>query len=138
MAIDFESQAARSTGLLEDAERRLLSHICEGRENAISVSRLMDLCGMSDVMVRQTVKHLVEEHCCLIVSATGSPSGFYFPADREEFSRGVSQYVHRIASLARRVRAMDRAAYEKIFGQRKIEELEDAATENTEQHRNFP
>jgi hypothetical protein len=123
LSLDFNPPHEKVFGVLDADERRVLSHICEGRSNAISVSRLVNLCGTSDVQIRQTVKHLVEDHGCLIVSATGAPAGFYFPADRQEFKKGVAQYVHRIASLARRVRAMDRAAYEKIFGQKTIEDF---------------
>ena len=132
LTIDFNPPHEQVFGVLDNDERRLFSYICVGRSNAVSVSELMALCGMSDVVVRQTVKHLVEEHGCLIVSATGKPSGFYLPQNREEFRAGVAQYVHRIASLARRVRAMDRAAYERLFGQKKIEDFTAEYAENAE------
>ena len=72
---------------------------------------------MTTVKVRQVVKELVEDRNILIVSATGRPAGYYVPTTTEEFRQGVGQLVNRVRSLAGRIRAMDRRAYEEIFGQ---------------------
>jgi hypothetical protein len=95
----------------------LLQH---GRQSATSVDTLADYAGVSSLRVRQVVKHLTEEHGHLIVSSTGKPSGYFFPQDESEFKAGIKQYIHRIRSLARRIKAMDREAYEEIFGQSKF------------------
>jgi hypothetical protein len=101
---------------LSPDERRVYALIRKGRENARSVSELCRLTGLSSKDVRQTVKDLCEEKAVVIVSSTGSPPGFFFPASPEEYGKGVAQLIHRITSLARRVRALDRQAYEKVFG----------------------
>jgi hypothetical protein len=106
---------------LSPDERRVYALIRKGRENARSVGELSRLTGLSGVAVRQIVKEMAEEKGVVIVSSTAHPSGFFFPASPEEYGKGVAQLIHRITSLARRVRALDRQAYEKVFGGTRLE-----------------
>jgi hypothetical protein len=58
----------------------------------------------------------------MIASATGKNHGYYLPQTEDEYRAAVNQLKHRIISLARRIRAIDRQAYEEIFGQRELTE----------------
>jgi hypothetical protein len=116
--IDFEKSPFGRD--LTHEEQRILSLLRRGRENANSVKWLASMVGVSQVRLRATVKHLVEHHGYLICSSTGKNPGFYYPQDSKEYKAGVKQYINRIRSLAKRIRAMDKEAYEEIFGQTNI------------------
>ncbi|MCL5236337.1 MAG: hypothetical protein M1353_00620 [Nitrospirae bacterium] len=108
---------------LNEIERRIKSLIKKGRENAVSVKSLMAITGLSNVKVRDTVRHLINEHNVLICSATTPPAGYYFPVSMEEKDSGTKQIESRIIELARRLRAMNRAAYERFYSQLRFEEM---------------
>jgi biotin operon repressor len=116
--INFESPAA---GGMTNLETRVLSLIQRGRENAISMPALAAGCGISTRELQSIVKHLIEEHGVLIASATGKNHGYYYPETEEEFRAAADQLVHRIISLAKRLRAMNKESYERIFGQGRME-----------------
>jgi len=102
--------------VLTEEQRLIHSLLCKGRANARSVKCLSLATGINGVRVRQIIKHLVEEHAILVVSSTANPPGFFFPETKEEYGAGVGQLVHRIVSLARRLRALDIEFYEQILG----------------------
>ncbi len=89
----------------------------------MSVKSLMALTGFSNDKVRDTVRHLINEHNVLICSATTSPAGYYCPVTMEEKDSGTKQIESRIIELARRLRAMNRAAYERLYKQLRFEEM---------------
>ena len=101
---------------LTDAESRILSLIQRGRENAISMSALAEAVGIATRELQDVIKHLIEDHGVLIASATGKNHGYYYPVTEDELVSARAQIIHRIQSLARRLRAIDKEAYETIFG----------------------
>ena len=101
-------------------ETAILALIQRGRESAISMSALAGSVGISTRELQQIIQHLINDHGVLIASATGKQHGYYYPDGEEEFRAAVDQLKHRIISLARRIRAIDSAAYEEIFGQGRI------------------
>ncbi len=105
---------------LSEEERAVYLLIRRGRPHAVSVRSIRAVTGMDDVRVRKLVKHLIEEHGVLICSATRQPVGYYLPETEDEYKAGAAQIVSRIRSLARRLRAVDRAAFETIFGNERI------------------
>jgi len=111
MQLDFDRSP-----VLNPEERRVYGLLSRGRESAIREKTLTTITGISGVRIRTIIKHLIEDHGIMIVSSTANPPGFYLPENRDEYRQGVVQLVHRIASLARRVRAMDRQYYEQILG----------------------
>lgn len=106
---------------LSPEQRAVLRLLRRGRGNAIRRIDLSEATGIGDTQVRQIIKEIVEEKGILIASATAKPAGYYLPETREEYGQGVAQLIHRITSLARRVRAMDRQAYEHILGGARLE-----------------
>ncbi len=111
MQLDFDRPPS-----LNVEEQRIYGLLNRGRGNAIRERTLSAETGISGVRVRAIIKHLVEDHAIMIASSTANPPGFYLPENRDEYRQGVVQLVHRISSLARRVRAMDRQYYEQILG----------------------
>ena len=105
---------------MTEEQKLICSLLRKGRKNAIREKTLSATTGISGVRVRQIIKHLTEHHGILVVSSTANPPGFYFPETREEYRAGVTQYVNRIRSLAGRLKAMDREAYESLFGQERL------------------
>lgn len=102
------------------AERRILDLLPSGRENAISMPRLAELVCVSTRELQSLIQHLINDHGIMIASATGKNHGYFYPETAEEYRAAVDQLKHRIISLARRIRAIDRTAYEEIFGQGKL------------------
>ncbi len=127
--IKDDSQGAASsapTGDMTDIETRVISLIQRGRENAISMPALADACGISTRELQSIIQHLINDHGILIASATGKGKGdtkrhgYYYPVTEEELLSARTQIIHRIISLAKRLKSIDRQAYEKIFGQENI------------------
>ena len=106
---------------LTDVEVQVLFLIQRGRENAISMSALAGAVGISTRELQDVIKHLIEDHGVLIASATGKNHGYYYPVTEDELISARAQIIHRIQSLARRLRAIDREAFEEIFGQGRME-----------------
>jgi len=109
--IDFE---------MTKEEQAIVSRIHMGRVKAVPANALAYAAGVSTTRARQVIKHLIEDHGLLICSATGVPAGYFYPETKEEYKAGVNQLVHRIISLAKRVRAMDQESFEGVFGQLKL------------------
>ena len=106
---------------LTDIESRVFSLIQRGRGNAISMSALAEAVGIATRELQDVIKHLIEDHGVLIASATGKNHGYYYPVTEDELISARAQIIHRIQSLARRLRAIDKEAFEEIFGQGRME-----------------
>jgi hypothetical protein len=102
-------------------EMRVLAILPRGAENAVSMPTLAGAMNMSTRQLQDLIAHLIESHGQLICSACGKNHGYYMPASEEEYRTGVRQLKNRIISLAKRMRALDRTAYEQIFGQGELE-----------------
>ena len=103
---------------MTNQELRILSLIQRGRTNAISMPALANACGISTRELQSTIQHLINDHGVLIASATGKiHHGYFYPEGEAEYKAAVDQLRHRIISLAKRIRAIDKTAFEEIFGQ---------------------
>lgn len=110
-----------------DRERQILSLIYHGRDKAISMFSLANEVHITTRELQQIVQHLINDHGVLIASATGKNHGYFYPETEEEFRAAAAQLEHRIISLAKRLRALNKESYEAIFGQGNL-----LATEGTE------
>lgn len=108
---------------LDPKELLVLQLIRAGRSNARQARELAELIGEGEVTARRIVKHLVEWHGVFIVSATTPPAGYYRPQNEAECDAGVNQLIHRIRSLAFRLKKMKRQAYEQLFQTNFLETL---------------
>jgi hypothetical protein len=111
IALDFD---------LTTEERAVLRHLRRGRKNAISMPELAAAVGVSTRALQDIISHIIQDHKTLICSACGKNHGYYLPVDESEYRAGVNQLKHRIISLAKRMRAMDKEAYTEIFGGREL------------------
>lgn len=100
---------------LNGDELSVYSLLRRGRENARNVDDLSRATGIASRRVRRIVKSIIEDSGVLVCSSTVPPCGYYLPETTLDYSLGVSQLIDRIASLAKRVRAMDRQSYETII-----------------------
>ena len=74
---------------------RILSAIGEGQENAVHLSELIRISGMTDRELRKTIEYIRRQG---IVILSGN-SGYYFPADEAELKAFVRQEEHRARSI---------------------------------------
>lgn len=79
-----------------------LNMIPVGRKNAITAQQLTERAGLKNVRELQQLIHRMREAGYFIMSATGSPSGYYQPATVEEM-------VPFVRSMGRRVREIRKA-----------------------------
>lgn len=103
-------------------EWRVMQHIRHGRENAVSMSALAELVGISTRELQSIITHLIQDHDIMISSATGRNHGYYYPATEAEYKAGAMQLVHRITALSKRLIKYDKLAHEKLFGQQRLDE----------------
>lgn len=109
-----------SADTISPIEREVLFLIRPGRDNAISMSALAEAVGISTRELQQIIQRLINGRGVAIASATGRNHGYYLPETAEEYKAATDQLKHRIIALAHRIRSLDRAAYEEIFGQGNI------------------
>src|SRR4030067_665168 len=88
-----------SRGELESEERRIISLLAEGKENARGVHWLGSMVGLSDVKLREIVRHLIDEHGYCIGSRTGEPAGYYIITEPEEIDEVYRSLRHRGISI---------------------------------------
>jgi len=80
----------------------------KGLENAITTERIAKMTGFTERMIRRVIKKLIEEIGVPIAASNRAPFGYYYPTRRKEILEYRATLVHRISSLARRLRAYDR------------------------------
>jgi hypothetical protein len=108
---------------LTKEEAEVIRLLKKGRANAISMTELATLINVSTRRLQDIIKHLIEDHCIFIGSTCGKQHGYWLPTDEEDYRAAVDQLKHRIISLARRIRAIDKQAFQEIFGQGSFTEL---------------
>ena len=86
---------------------RILSAIGEGQENAVHLSELIRISGMTDRELRKTIEYLRRQGVVII----SGNSGYYFPADETELKAFVRQEEHRAKSILVTLRPAKRYLY---------------------------
>lgn len=110
-------------GALTDEERAIMEilSVNRGKENAISMSDLAGVIGLSTRTLQMRIKHLIETHRVLIGSSTWDPHGYYLITDSNEVEASVKQLEHRLISLAVRISRIKKISVEEVFGQMRLE-----------------
>lgn len=93
---------------LDPEEVRVVSLLQEGKENARGVHWLASMVGLSDVKLREIVRHLIDEHGCCIGSRTGEPAGYYLITEPEEIDEVYRSLRHRGISILEGRRSLER------------------------------
>ena len=104
-------------GALEPEEERIISLLKEGKENARCVKTLAGLVGVSEVKLREIVRHLIDEHGYCIGSRTGEPAGYYIITEPGEIDEVYRSLRHRGISILVRASKLKRISLEEVFGQ---------------------
>ena len=102
---------------LEPEEERIISLLKEGKENARGVHWLASMVGVSDVKLRELVRHLIDEHGYCIGSRTGEPAGYYLITEESEINEVYRSLRHRGISILVRASKLKRISLEEVFGQ---------------------
>lgn len=102
---------------LDPEEERVTSLLQEGKENARGVHWLAAMVGVSDVKLREIVRHLIDEHGYCIGSRTGEPAGYYIITEPGEIDEVYRSLRHRGISILARASKLKRISLEEVFGQ---------------------
>ena len=102
---------------LEPEEERIISLLKEGKENARGGHWLASMVGVSDVKLRELVRHLIDEHGYCIGSRTGEPAGYYLITEESEINEVYRSLRHRGISILVRASKLKRISLEEVFGQ---------------------
>jgi len=102
-------------------EQKILSLLQRGRDNAQSVKFMSEQTGLSEVELREKIRHLIMVHDVLIASTVGKPSGFYIPESEAEVITATKSLRHRGIAILARAAKLQKLSLEEIFKQAKIE-----------------
>lgn len=115
--LDIFQAIANRQQAIEPEEQRIVSLLQEGKENARGVHWLAAMVGVSDVKLREIVRHLINEHGYCIGSRTGEPAGYYIITEPEEIDEVYRSLRHRGISILVRASKLKRISLEEVFGQ---------------------
>lgn len=111
-----------TTGLTAD-ERIVLAELQRhrGRDRAIGLDTLAIQTSLSERHVQQVVAMLIEAHGLPIGSAVKKPMGYFLIETDAELAESLSQLVHRITALARRIAGLKRSTTPIVLRQLALE-----------------
>ena len=92
-----------------------------GREAAIGLDAVAGIAGISERTVQDIVVHLIERHHHPIGSAVKHPMGYYLIQTPDELAESLSQLVHRLTALARRIAALKQSTTPIVLRQLALE-----------------
>ncbi len=126
LAIGYQAPAAWSE--MTDEESALLAILRDhrGRAAAIGLDTLAISSGLSERSVQDVVAHLIERHGMPIGSAVKKPMGYFLIETEAELAESLSQLVHRLTALARRIAALKQSTTPIVLQQLALE-IEEAA-----------
>lgn len=92
-----------------------------GRAAAIGLDAVAGIAGMSERTVQHMVAQLIEHHGHPVGSAVQHPMGYYLIETPEELAESLSQLVHRLTALARRIAALKQSTTPIVLQQLALE-----------------
>ncbi|MDP1860248.1 MAG: hypothetical protein Q8K82_16340 [Gemmatimonadaceae bacterium] len=92
-----------------------------GRGRAVGLEIVACVTGMSERLVQQIVARLIEQHGMPIGSAVKKPMGYFLIETEEELAESLSQLVHRLTALARRIAALKHSTMPIVLQQLALE-----------------
>ena len=117
------SNLAPATMPLSPDERAVLDVLVRhrGREAAIGLDAVAGIAGISERTVQDIIVHLIERHHHPIGSAVKHPMGYYLIQTPDELEESLSQLVHRLTALARRIAALKQSTTPIVLKQLALE-----------------
>lgn len=112
-----------TTPVLSPDERLVLMELQRhrGRGRAVGLEIVAGVTGMSERLVQQIVARLIEQHGMPIGSAVKKPMGYFLIETEEELAESLSQLVHRLTALARRIAALKHSTMPIVLQQLALE-----------------
>ena len=98
-----------------------------GRAQAVGLDVMAILTGISERHVQHAISSLIERHGCPIGSAVRAPMGYFIIQTEDELAESVSQLLHRLTALARRIAALKRCTTPVVLQQLALAMDQDAA-----------
>ena len=92
-----------------------------GRAAAIGLDAVAGIAGISERSVQHVVAQLIEHHGHPVGSAVQHPMGYYLIETPEELAESLSQLVHRLTALARRIAALKQSTTPIVLQQLALE-----------------
>ncbi len=102
-------------------EQQILSLLQKGRQNALSVKRMVEQTGLREDALRQKVRHLIDAHDILICSVVMKPAGYFYPVSAIEIEQGTKSLRHRGLSILARAAKLQKISIVEIFNQTLLE-----------------
>jgi hypothetical protein len=116
--IDFEGVEAEE---LTQEETQILSLLQRGRNNALSVRHLAECVGVTEVRLREMVRHLIDVHGACIGSSTSKPPGYFLIESPLEIDAVYKSLRHRGIEILRRAANLKKISIEEVFNQGVLE-----------------
>lgn len=115
--------APATTPTLSPDERAVLDVLVRhrGREAAIGLDVVAGIAGIAERTVQEIVVHLIERHGHPIGSAVKHPMGYFVIETEAELAESLSQLVHRLTALARRIAALKQSTTPIVLQQLALE-----------------
>ncbi len=115
--------ARATTSPLTPDERAVLDVLVRhrGRAAAIGLDSVAGIAGVSERTVQHVVAQLIEHHGYPIGSAVAAPMGYYLIETPDELAESLSQLVHRLTALARRIAALKQSTTPIVLQQLALE-----------------
>lgn len=117
--IDF-SRIGEKEDLTQE-EITILRLLQRGRQRALSVNFLASETGLSEVELREKIRHLIMEHNVLIASSVQKPCGYFIADSENEIKDATKSLRHRGIMILMRAAKLQKISLEGIFHQARIE-----------------
>lgn len=86
----------------------------KGQKNAVTADKINKITGFNVRYIRRIIKNLIEAHYFPVAASNVKPYGYYTPIKDSEILQYKSTLIHRISSLAQRLRAFDKLTAQKV------------------------
>lgn len=92
-----------------------------GRVRAVGLEIVAGVTGLSERKVQEVVVRLIEQHGLPIGSAVKKPMGYFLIETQDELDESLSQLLHRLTALARRIAALKHSTTPLVLQQLALE-----------------
>jgi hypothetical protein len=93
----------------------------QGRENPISIARLVQKTGVGERTIKGIVADLIAVHRMRIGARREEPAGYFIIRDAEDIPAGTGAYKAQFLAMALRLRVLDPGGMADLYGQLPLE-----------------
>ena len=123
LEVECSIPSPATTPVLSAEERAVLTEVQRhrGRPHAVGLDLVACVTGLAERQVQYIIVRLIERHGVPIGSAVTKPMGYFLIETEDELAESLSQLVHRITALAKRIAAMKRSTVPIVLNQMAID-----------------